>query len=52
MMLDVENWAKNKGFNCFYVSPIEGVENFYKECGYVDFDDMYMVKKVIGNRNA
>ena len=49
MMLDVEGWAKDKGFNCFYVSPYKAAEIFYTRCGYVDFDCLYMVKKVTEN---
>ena len=52
MMLDAEAWAKNNGFNCFYVSPFDEVENFYKRCGYIKFDALYMVKKVIENTNT
>ena len=40
MILDTEIWAKNKGFNCFYVSCYDDVVEFYKKCGYeVDEED-------------
>ena len=34
-MLDVEVWAKNKGFNCFYVMSRNSTVGFYKSCGYI-----------------
>ena len=41
MMLDAESWAKNKGFNCFYVKSWSEALDFYKKCGYVVNDDLY-----------
>ena len=41
-MFDAEDWAKNKGFNCFYVSCWDDAVNFYKKCGYeADENDQY-----------
>ena len=52
MLLDAEDWAKDNGFSCFYLCPKDGLKNYYKECGYVDFDDQHMIKKVVDDINT
>ena len=40
MMLDAETWAKDRGFNCFYLYSPKINMGFYRKCGYsVDDDD-------------
>ena len=39
MILDAETWAKNKGFNCYYVSSLNHTVGFYKSCGYLVEDN-------------
>ena len=57
MMLDAESWAKNKGFKIYGMIPRyfclgseDHTVDFYKKCGYVEFDEIYMIKKVTRTR--
>ena len=64
MMLDAESWAKNMGFKIYsnynlYMIPryfcliSEGhTVDFYKKCGYVEFDEIYMIKKVVDDTDT
>ena len=38
LMLDAEDWAKKKGFNCFYLKAAEAV-GFYEKLGYTRLDE-------------
>ena len=57
MMLDAESWAKNMGLKiydniymiprCFCLMSKDHTVDFYKKCGYVEFDENYMIKEVV-----